>query len=1175
MPFEIVPTTNIAPHVLTADKHSKELYDFLEKNAFVPKYRNQVAVVSAPPIPFHRLTDTIYTHRIINWPEQLKMWTRTGNTHAISTFLDDGKIRCKYDDDALPPFCLEKTDDHPFGNRFYFPYFATACIHGHLSTAQWWYQKMFNKCHSAVYSGNGNAPVIEFCDRVMAVLMRIVVAPPRETHLETVQWLVTRVLSGLSSGNHYMQSVMYDLLRTSKPIVDILFAEACRHGRNDIAMFAHKHLSDNMTELAKDIQRNNQKPDMKWYSDQLQVVMDRWVDWRAQSAVMGYIHSFMACEMYPNFSEDSQMVQWWTTGAGQCLLGSLTLPKLVSIMNDIQCVTRMSEYTGTCMNNLLTDFGTMLRDMQSSLPRSQKKSAQTPALAQDHLNYIAFHICAHTGRHIDTMQIVFDRLPVAFRQKWFADTAVSSCVKTIAYTGSATALTTFERMWKETAPEDYATNIKLSVVNVVREYYGYNGDYFATPEVGNWIFTKLTMDEVTALLQPEHERMQMFEQIPIISCTWNHIKQGNLEMVKWLHATYPMQQFVVNHEEDTDMYDYHLLSSLHEIVMNQFEIACSGGHLEIAQWLLSTAGLNATEDVLRPVFRDAVLCGHLHIAKWLCSLYDFFHLEDTHESTVTAEQRELGVELYRELLQQVCCNGIGNDRLQEEFALMPHNGIIPHGNDPTLYQTDYNELHTEYTALRWMDDIAMACKKSLMMTRAHSHSHSRTWEQIALYSSFEWQQSFIQIASCGNLDALKWLVDVFKREFEQADLSQPTLYTMLNVACGNGHLDVAQWICHYIHVRERGNVSSTPPCGNYILNAMNSGALTRLEEVRCRRWDFHIARDWPDVLSTVVALSRQNNEFPFHLQDETEYVHSLANACLYGYIDMVRWMLAEIRACNCIADRQLHTDLEHALCRDLVPVVVYLSQTDNLDMIRVIHSAIPWFVFGTDNNYCVSDMMFEATCMPAPRHISVNVMNWMYKTCFRRYDILYEEVSPTEATSMVMSPNALRRYESSNGKVYNITSAWVCARFASYLTEYHVVLNRRIVPTAYIRMYNSPRQYAEPPPVVFCNELQIDNTMAPLCLDTVPEEDRVCSVCSAGTIQLQTECKHSFCESCLKSWMVEHQKSTCPICRSVVKLLVPFQSDANRSTTVEAEATEWEEAERRWMQLEAEEEETR
>ena len=41
-----------------------------------------------------------------------------------------------------------------------------------------------------------------------------------------------------------------------------------------------------------------------------------------------------------------------------------------------------------------------------------------------------------------------------------------------------------------------------------------------------------------------------------------------------------------------------------------------------------------------------------------------------------------------------------------------------------------------------------------------------------------------------------------------------------------------------------------------------------------------------------------------------------------------------------------------------------------------------------------------------------------------------------------------------------------------------------------------------------------------------------CPICSESVCDIQTSCKHTFCESCIQTWFNSNQGQTCPYCRN-------------------------------------------
>ena len=55
-----------------------------------------------------------------------------------------------------------------------------------------------------------------------------------------------------------------------------------------------------------------------------------------------------------------------------------------------------------------------------------------------------------------------------------------------------------------------------------------------------------------------------------------------------------------------------------------------------------------------------------------------------------------------------------------------------------------------------------------------------------------------------------------------------------------------------------------------------------------------------------------------------------------------------------------------------------------------------------------------------------------------------------------------------------------------------------------------------------------------------------CNICYSNKDLIETTCKHLFCKTCIKSWLITNLKITCPMCRKVlIKVISDHVIDVN------------------------------
>ena len=67
-----------------------------------------------------------------------------------------------------------------------------------------------------------------------------------------------------------------------------------------------------------------------------------------------------------------------------------------------------------------------------------------------------------------------------------------------------------------------------------------------------------------------------------------------------------------------------------------------------------------------------------------------------------------------------------------------------------------------------------------------------------------------------------------------------------------------------------------------------------------------------------------------------------------------------------------------------------------------------------------------------------------------------------------------------------------------------------------------------------------------------PLRETACPIChtdyckDSDTCFSMHPCMHWCCDACLRSWMVERKKDTCPVCRTKVKFALPLSGQVDR-----------------------------
>ncbi|GAB9470933.1 hypothetical protein Gpo141_00008160 [Globisporangium polare] len=401
------------------------------------------------------------------------------------------------------------------------------------------------------------------------------------------------------------------------------------------------------------------------------------------------------------------------------------------------------------------------------------------------------------------------------------------------------------------------------------------------------------------------------------------VRNGNLEMVEWLHGYHPtvlpytamieaarsghlgILQWLLNRHEDfmwlpqmmeaaASRGQVHVLQWLHSQPTNcdynsksGFRAAVRGGHLDAVRWFINKHYADR-EPLLYRSLIDAIRYGHTEVAKFLMAHSDSSH-EGVSNGILLAAQRG-DLELVQWLFSQSTEAGVSFDcratKLMDCAAGGGHLHVVQwvhehHRKECTEAAMNLAAGNGSLDVVQWLHvNRIEGCTVDAMNSAAmNGHFDIVQWLHANRSEGCtEWAMD--AAAKNGHLDIVKWLHD---------DRKEGCSVRAMDFAAENGHLEVVQWLHSH---RSEGCTTEAMD------GAAKNGFLNIVQWLQTNRSEGCTVRAMDDAAENghleMVKWLHENRA-------EGCTVDAMDFAAENGHLDIVTW-LHENRSEDCTAD---------------------------------------------------------------------------------------------------------------------------------------------------------------------------------------------------------------------------------------------------------------------------------